>query len=52
MNSATESPPSHDTSERQKQLTQRLGVMPVRRIKASNLKWSTWKWRLRIRGQA
>jgi hypothetical protein len=52
MNSPTESPPSHGTSERQKLLTQRLGVMPVRRSKASNLKWSTWKWRLRMRGQA
>jgi len=52
MNSATESPPSHGSSERQKQLTQRLGVMPVRRSKAGNLKWSTWKWRLRMRGQA
>jgi hypothetical protein len=52
MNSATEPPASHGTSERQKQLTQRLGVMPVRRSKASNLKWSTWKWRLRMREQA
>ena len=52
MTSATEAPPSHGTSERQKQLTERLGVMPVRRSKASNLKWSTWKWRLRMRGQA
>src|ERR671936_130658 len=53
MISGTESPPSHDTAElRQKQLTQRLGVMPVRRSKASNLKWSTWKKRLGMRGEA
>jgi len=54
MNSATKSPPSHGTTEglRQKLLTERLGVMPARRSKASNLKWSTWKWRLRMRGPA
>ena len=53
MISGTESPPSHDTAElRQKELTQRLGVMPVRRSKAGNLKWSTWKKRLGMRGEA
>src|SRR4029077_6819300 len=54
MNSATKSPPSHGTTEglRQKLLTERLGVSPARRSKASNLKWSTWKWRLRMRGPA
>jgi hypothetical protein len=54
MNAATETPEAHGTVERlrQKDLTERLGVMPVRRSKASNLKWSTWKWRLRMRGEA
>ena len=54
MNSATKSPPSHGTTEglRQKLLTERLGVMPARRSKAGNLKWSTWKWRLGMRGPA
>jgi hypothetical protein len=51
MNSATKSPPTHGTAERlrQKLLTERLGVLPVRRSRASNLKWSTWKWRLHMR---
>jgi hypothetical protein len=54
MNSATKSPPTHGTTERlrQKLLTERLGVMPARRSKASNFKWSTWKWRLGMRGPA
>jgi hypothetical protein len=53
MSTATESPPIHGTEERlrQKELTERLGVTPVRRSKSSNLKWSTWKWRLRMRGE-
>ncbi len=51
MNSATESP--HGAAEqRQKELTERLCVMPVRRRKGTNLKWSTWKWRLGMRGEA
>jgi hypothetical protein len=53
MISGTESPPSDDTAElRQKQLTERLGVVPVRRSKASNLKWGTWKKRLGMGGEA
>jgi hypothetical protein len=53
MISGTESPPSQDAAElRQKELTQRLGVMPVRRSKASNLRWSTWKKRLGMCGEA
>jgi hypothetical protein len=53
MNPATDSPPIHGTEERlrQKMLTERLGVMPVRRSKTNNFKWSTWKWRLRMRGE-
>jgi hypothetical protein len=52
MNPATES--SHGTAQllRQKELTERLCVMPMRRSKGTNLKWSTWKWRLRMRGEA
>jgi hypothetical protein len=52
MSSATESTPIHGTEERlrQKELTERLGVTPMRRSKTSNFKWSTWKWRLRMRG--
>jgi hypothetical protein len=52
MNAASESASIHGTEERlrQKELTARLGVMPLRRSKASNFKWSTWKWRLRMRG--
>jgi hypothetical protein len=47
----TESSPSDDTAEsRQKKLT--LGVVPVRRSKASNLKWNTWKKRLEMRADA
>lgn len=34
----------------QKKLTERVGVTLVRRSKASNLKWSTWKWRVGFRG--
>jgi len=36
----------------QKELTERVGVSLVRRSKADNFKWSTWKWRFGIRGQA
>jgi hypothetical protein len=52
MNSATES--SHGTAQlqRQKELTERLCILPARRSRAHNLKWSTWKWRLGMRGEA
>ena len=34
----------------QKALTEKVGVSLVRRSRASNFKWSTWKWRFGIRG--
>jgi len=37
---------------RQKELTERLCVTPVRRSKGTNFKWSTWKWRFGMRGEA
>ena len=52
MDPATESPHGTPQLQRQKELTERLCVMPVRRSKGTNLKWSTWKWRLRMRGDA
>ena len=44
----------YDTVEgrRQSELTSLLGVVPVRRSKGTNLKWSTWKRRLRMRDEA
>jgi len=51
MTSAPET--QQGTAERrQKELTERLGVMPMRRSKGTNFKWSTWKWRLGMRGEA
>jgi hypothetical protein len=54
MNPATESKESKGTAQRlrQKELTVRLGVMPVRRSKAKNLKLATWKGRFGMRGEA
>jgi hypothetical protein len=54
MNPATGSYQSEGVAERQaqKELTERVGVTLVRRSKANNLKLSTWKWRLGIRGEA
>jgi hypothetical protein len=48
MSSATESNPNDGSAQReaQKDLTARLGAPLVRRAKTTNLKWSTWKWRL------
>ena len=50
----TESYETEGIAERkaQKELTERVGVSLVRRNKANNLKWSTWKWRFGMRGQA
>jgi hypothetical protein len=47
MNPPTESYQSEGAAERraQKALTERIGVTLVRRSRANNLKWSTWKWR-------
>jgi hypothetical protein len=44
---------SEGVTERQAQkvLTEKVGVTLVRRSKASNFKWSTWKWRFGLRGQ-
>jgi hypothetical protein len=44
--------PNRTAARRQKELTERLCVMPVRRSKGTNFKWSTWKWRLGMRGEA
>jgi hypothetical protein len=54
MNPVTESQESKGTAQRlrQKELTERLGVMPVRRSKAKNLKLATWKGRFGMRGEA
>jgi hypothetical protein len=52
MNSATESPHGTAQLQRQKELTERLCVVPAQRSSAHNLKWSTWKWRLGMRGEA
>jgi hypothetical protein len=51
MSSATESPHGSAQLRRQKELTERLCITPVRRSKGTNLKWSTWKWRLGMRGE-
>jgi hypothetical protein len=49
----TDSYESEGLAERQAQtvLTEKVGVTLVRRSKASNFKWSTWKWRFGLRGQ-
>ena len=52
MNPATESPQRTAHVRRQKELTQRLGVLPARRSTGTNLKWSTWKRCLGMRGEA
>jgi hypothetical protein len=52
MNPATQSPHGTVERRRQKELTERLGVMPVRRSNGTNLKWSTWKRRLGMRREA
>jgi hypothetical protein len=51
---STESYESEGVAERraQKKLTEKVGVSLVRRGKTSNFKWSTWKWRFGMRGQA
>jgi hypothetical protein len=48
-----ESYESEGVAERraQKVLTEKVGVSLIRRSKAGNLKWSTWKWRFGMRGQ-
>ena len=33
----------------QSKLTERVGVPLIRRSKSTNLKWSTWIWRLGLR---
>jgi hypothetical protein len=50
----TESYETEGVAERQAQkaLTDKVGVSLVRRSKASNFKWSTWKWRFGMRGHA
>jgi hypothetical protein len=50
----TETYESEGQAERQAQkaLTEKVGVSLVRRSKANNLKWSTWKWRFGMRGHA
>lgn len=35
----------------QSELTDRVAVRLVRRSKARNLRWSTWRWRLGVRGK-
>jgi hypothetical protein len=52
MSSATDSSPGNAQLRRQKELTERLCITPVRRSNGHNLNWSTWKWRLRMRGKA
>ena len=54
MNPATESQQSHGSAQRlrQKELTERLCVMPVRRTKTRNLKLSTWKARFGVGAEA
>jgi hypothetical protein len=54
MDPATSSYEAEGVAERraQKELTERIGVTLVRRSKASNLKWGTWKWRFGMRGEA
>ena len=52
MNSATESTHGSAQLQRQKELTERLCILPARRSKGHNLKWSTWKWRLGMRREA
>jgi hypothetical protein len=52
MSSATDSSHGNAQLRRQKELTERLCITPVRRSKGHNLNWSTWKWRLRMRGKA
>jgi hypothetical protein len=34
----------------QKELTERVAVRLTERGKSDNLKWSTWRWRLGMRG--
>jgi hypothetical protein len=54
MDPATGYHESEGAAERQaqKDLTERVGVTLVRRDKAHNLKWSTWKWRFGKREEA
>jgi hypothetical protein len=54
MDPATSSYEAEGDAERkaQKVLTERVGVTLVRRSKASNFKWGTWKWRVGMRGEA
>jgi hypothetical protein len=54
MDPATSSYEAEGVAERraQKELTERVGVSLVRRSKAGNFKWSTWKWRFGMRGEA
>jgi hypothetical protein len=50
---ATKTYESEGVAERQAQkvLTEKVGVSLLRRSKASNFKWGTWKWRFGMRGQ-
>ena len=52
MNPETKSPQGTVQQRRQVELTERLGVLPARRSKGTNLKWTTWKSRLGMRGEA
>jgi hypothetical protein len=54
MDSTTQSYETEGVAERkaQKELTDRVGVSLVRRSKSGHFKWSTWKWRLGMRGDA
>ena len=54
MDPATSSYEAEGDAERkaQKVLTERVGVTLVRRSKASNFKWGTWKWRFGMRGDS
>lgn len=48
MNQVTEPCEAEGAAERRAptELTERVAVPLARRSRASNLKWSTWRWRL------
>ncbi len=54
MSEATKSYEAEGVAERrtQRELTDKVAVPLAQRSKSSNLKWSTWKWRVGIRGRA
>jgi hypothetical protein len=54
MIQATEQREGEGVAERraQKELTDRVAVRLERPSKSSNLKWSTWRWRFGLRGNA